>query len=168
MTVQVPADGGAPETVDVGLVGEIVKVNPGVIQALDGASFIPVIAPIAVGEHGESYNINADLAAGKLAEALQAEKLILLTDVEGIRDRDGRLLRTVASEQVKELVDSGVIGGGMIPKVECCVDALRGGVRKTHIIDGRLRHAVLLEIFTQEGVGTEVVWRSPKRAARRR
>jgi acetylglutamate kinase len=162
MTVEVASAGGGTETVDVGLVGEIVAVNPAVIRALDAANFIPVIAPVAAGENGESYNVNADLAAGKLAEALQAEKLILLTDVEGILDRDGRLLRTVSSEQAKSLIDEGVIAGGMIPKVECCIEALRGGVRKTHIIDGRLRHAILLEIFTQEGVGTEVVRELPQ------
>ena len=167
MSVQVQEDGRPPQAVDVGMVGEITRVNPAVIQALDAASFIPVIAPIAVGEKGESYNINADFAAGKIAEALQAEKLILLTDVEGIQDASGALLRTLSSDQVSELVDSGVIGGGMIPKVECCVDALRGGVKKTHIIDGRKRHAVLLEIFTQEGVGTEVTWQNRKRGGKR-
>ena len=148
------------ESVDVGMVGEIVRVNPGVIETLDSRNFVPVVAPIAAGADGESYNINADLAAGRIAEALQAEKLILLTDVEGIRDRKGALIPTLSSDQVPALVRRGVIEGGMIPKVECCVEALRGGVRKTHIIDGRLRHAVLLEIFTQEGVGTEVVWKS--------
>ncbi|MGH7859816.1 MAG: acetylglutamate kinase [Candidatus Binatia bacterium] len=168
MNVRLSSAGGRTESVDVGMVGEIVRVNPSVIQALDASNFIPVIAPIAVGENGESFNINADLAAGKIAEALQAEKLILLTDVEGIKAKDGELLRTLSSEQVKDLIDAGVIDGGMIPKVECCVDALRGGVRKTHVIDGRQRHAVLLEIFTQEGVGTEVVWQNPKRAGKRR
>lgn len=156
------------ETVDVGMVGEIVNVNPSVIETLDSRNFVPVIAPIAVGPNGESYNINADLAAGKIAEALRAEKLILLTDVEGIRDRKGQLIPTLLSDQVAALIRQNVIEGGMIPKVECCVDALRGGVRKTHIIDGRVRHAVLLEIFTQEGVGTEVVWKAPKAGPRRR
>jgi acetylglutamate kinase len=168
MNVRLEGAGRRPESIDVGMVGEIIRVNPTVIQALDASNFIPVIAPIAAGENGESYNINADLAAGKIAEAIQAEKLILLTDVGGIRAKSGELLRTLSSDQVKELIDEGVIAGGMIPKVECCVDALRGGVRKTHVIDGRLRHAVLLEIFTQEGVGTEVVWQNPKRATRRR
>ena len=157
----------AAETVDVGQVGEIVKVNVAVIRSLDAADFIPVIAPIAVGENGESYNVNADIAAGKIAEALAAEKLILLTDVEGIKDGSGELVRTLSSEQVGELMQSGVIGQGMIPKVECCVEALRGGVKKTHVIDGRKRHAVLLEIFTEEGVGTEVTWQIRKRSARR-
>ena len=123
--------------------------------------------PIAFGENGESYNVNADIAAGKIAEALAAEKLILLTDVEGIKDAGGELLRTLSSEQVAQLVQSGVIGQGMIPKVECCVEALRGGVKKTHVIDGRKRHAVLLEIFTEEGIGTEVIWQMRKRSGRR-
>ena len=137
------------------------------IRSLDAANFIPVIAPIAFGENGESYNVNADIAAGKIAEALAAEKLILLTDVEGIKDAGGELLRTLSSEQVAQLVQSGVIGQGMIPKVECCVEALRGGVKKTHVIDGRKRHAVLLEIFTEEGIGTEVIWQMRKRSGRR-
>ena len=159
LLVRVDAAGRPPETVDVGQVGEIIKVNVAVIRSLDAANFIPVIAPVAVGEHGESYNVNADIAAGKIAEALAAEKLILLTDVEGIKDGSGELLSTLSSEQVAQLIQSGVIGQGMIPKVECCVEALRGGVKKTHIIDGRKRHAVLLEIFTEQGIGTEVTWR---------
>jgi acetylglutamate kinase len=150
---------------DVGLVGEVVGVNAKVIESLDSANFIPVIAPVAVGLDGETYNINADLVAGKIAQALQAAKLILLTDVEGIKRKDGSLVPTLASEEARAMIASGVIGAGMIPKVECCIDALAGGVAKTHIIDGRVRHAVLLEIFTSEGVGTEVV-RSP--AAKRR
>ena len=146
----------SPEN-DIGMVGEVIGVNPKVIESLDSSNFIPVIAPVGVGLDGETYNINADLVAGKLAQALQAEKLILLTDVEGIKDKDGALISTVASDEALEMIASGVINQGMIPKVECCVDALKGGVAKTHIIDGRVRHAVLLEILTTEGVGTEVV-----------
>ncbi len=167
MMVRVEEAGKPVETVDVGQVGEIVKVNVAVIRALDQANFIPVIAPVAVGENGESYNVNADIAAGKIAEALSAEKLILLTDVEGIKDGQGQLLRTLSSDQVADLIHSGVIGQGMIPKVECCVEALRGGVQKTHIIDGRKRHAVLLEIFTEEGIGSEVTWQTRKRSTKR-
>ena len=167
LLVRVEEAGRPAETVDVGQVGQIVKVNAAVIRSLDAANFIPVIAPIAFGENGESYNVNADIAAGKIAEALAAEKLILLTDVEGIKDAGGELLRTLSSEQVAQLVQSGVIGQGMIPKVECCVEALRGGVKKTHVIDGRKRHAVLLEIFTEEGIGTEVIWQMRKRSGRR-
>jgi acetylglutamate kinase len=163
LLVRVEEAGQPPETVDVGQVGQIVKVNVAVIRSLDAANFIPVIAPIAFGENGESYNVNADIAAGKIAEALAAEKLIVLTDVEGIKDASGELLRTLSSDQVADLVQSGVIGQGMIPKVECCVEALRGGVKKTHVIDGRRRHAVLLEIFTEQGVGTEVIWQQPRK-----
>jgi len=132
-------------------------VDPTVIRSLDGNRFIPVIAPVGVGERGETYNINADLVAGRVAAALGAEKLILLTDVEGVRDSNGALISTLTISQSAELIDGDVISSGMIPKVECCVDALKGGVVKTHIIDGRDRHAVLLEIFTEQGVGTEVV-----------
>ena len=167
LLVRVEEPGRPAENVDVGQVGQIVKVNVAVIRSLDAANFIPVIAPVAVGENGESYNVNADIVAGKIAEALAAEKLILLTDVDGIKDADGELLRTLSSEQVAQLVQTGVIGQGMIPKVECCVEALRGGVKKTHVIDGRKRHAVLLEIFTEEGVGTEVIWQMRKRTGRR-
>jgi acetylglutamate kinase len=145
------------ENQDIGLVGEVVGVNPRVIESLDVADFIPVIAPVGVGLDGATYNINADLVAGKIAQALHAEKLILLTDVAGIKDKDGNLISTMASEEATQLIASGVINAGMIPKVECCIDALIGGVAKTHIIDGRVKHAVLLEIFTTEGVGTEVV-----------
>ncbi|MCC6849191.1 MAG: acetylglutamate kinase [Deltaproteobacteria bacterium] len=145
------------ENQDIGLVGEVVGVNPRVIESLDAADFIPVIAPVGVGLDGATYNINADLVAGKVAAALHAEKLILLTDVDGIKDKDGHLVSTMASDEAKQLIAGGVINAGMIPKVECCIDALAGGVAKTHIIDGRVKHAVLLEIFTTEGVGTEVV-----------
>jgi acetylglutamate kinase len=161
-------ESGRRTKVDIGLVGEVQAINPAVIEALDRADFIPVIAPIGVGEDGKSYNINADLVAGELAAALQAEKLILLTDVEGIRGADGQVLSTIDVEQAQELVRSKVIDGGMIPKVECCIDALRRGTKKTHIVDGRVRHAVLLEIFTDAGVGTEVVLRSDAAAIARR
>jgi acetylglutamate kinase len=146
------------------MVGEVRAINPQVIDALGHSDFIPVIAPIGAGERGETYNINADLVAGEIAEALHAEKLILLTDVEGIRDAEGNLLSTVDMDHAVQMIRDGVISAGMIPKVECCIEALRGGAKKTHIIDGRLRHAVLLEIFTKEGVGTEVV-RSHTRGA---
>ncbi len=156
MNVAVPGDGESTEIIDIGMVGEIVRVDPTVIRSLDG-KFIPVIAPVGVGESGETYNINADLVAGRVAAALGAEKLILLTDVEGVRDREGGLISTLTISQSADLIERDVISSGMIPKVECCVDALNGGVVKTHIIDGRDRHAVLLEIFTERGVGTEVV-----------
>jgi acetylglutamate kinase len=143
--------------VDIGLVGEVRAINPAIIESLDRSDFIPVIAPIGVGENGETYNINADLVAGEVSEALRAEKLILLTDVEGIRDAGGALIPAIDIDRAEQLIRDGAISGGMIPKVECCIEALRGGARKTHIIDGRVRHAVLLEIFTREGVGTEVV-----------
>ena len=157
MSVTVASDGEPPEIIDIGLVGEIVGINPMVINTLDENKFIPVIAPVGAGEQGETYNINADLVAGQLAEALGAEKLILLTDVDGVKDKKGELLSTLKINQARKLIQEGVVAEGMIPKVECCIEALKGGVGKTHIIDGRVKHAVLLEIFTKEGVGTEVV-----------
>jgi acetylglutamate kinase len=157
MNVTVSSDGEAPEIVDIGMVGEIVGINPLVIDSLDENKFIPVIAPVGVGASGETYNINADLVAGEIAEALHAEKLILMTDVEGVKDKKGELLSTLRVNQARRMIQEGIVGSGMIPKVECCVNALKGGVEKTHIIDGRIKHVVLLEIFTKEGVGTEVV-----------
>ena len=157
MSLTVAADGEPPEIIDIGQVGEIVGINPTIINSLDENKFIPVIAPVGVGEHGETYNINADLVAGQVAEALGAEKLILLTDVEGVKDKKGELLSTLKINQARKLIQEGIVGEGMIPKVECCIEALKGGVGKTHIIDGRVKHAVLLKIFTKEGVGTEVV-----------
>jgi acetylglutamate kinase len=156
-------DPAQPGHVDIGMVGEVRAINPTVIESLDKADFIPVIAPVGVSDKGETFNINADLVAAKVAEAVRAEKLILLTDVEGIRDADGAVIPTLDSERARELIAKGVIGSGMIPKVECCLEALVGGVKKTHIIDGRVRHAVLLEIFTREGVGTEVVRTATRR-----
>ena len=144
------------EKQDIGQVGTITKVNPLVIETLDREKFIPVIAPIGCDNNGITYNINADIAAGKLAEALKAEKLILLTDVEGVKI-DGKLISTLRKDEVDNLISSNKISGGMIPKVNCCLGALKEGVSKTHIIDGRVEHAVLLEIFTDAGIGTEIV-----------
>jgi acetylglutamate kinase len=157
MNVTVSDNGKPPEIIDIGMVGEIVGINPLIIDSLDDNKFIPVIAPVGVGLQGETYNINADLVAGEVAEALHAEKLILMTDVEGVKDKKSGLLSTLTEKQARKLIQDGVVGEGMIPKVECCIEALKGGVGKTHIIDGRVKHAVLLEIFTKEGVGTEVV-----------
>jgi acetylglutamate kinase len=145
-----------PEIIDIGMVGEVKAINPGVIQALEKENFIPVIAPVGVGEEGETYNINADLVAGKIASALKAEKLILLTDVEGVMDGKRRLIPNLDAKQAKRLITQKVISSGMIPKVNCCLDALEEGVAKTHIIDGRVEHAILLEIFTDIGIGTQI------------
>jgi acetylglutamate kinase len=158
MSVTVSSPNGAPpEIIDIGMVGDIVGINPLVIESLDQNKFIPVIAPVGVGQEGETYNINADMVAGEVAEALHAEKLIMMTDVEGVKDKRGALLSTLKENQARKMIQDGVVGSGMIPKVECCVNALKGGVGKTHIVDGRVKHAVLLEIFTKEGIGTEVV-----------
>lgn len=153
---EVKREDGTVEKVDIGFVGDVVKVNQELIQTLEHGRFIPVIAPVGVGENGESYNVNADLVAGRVAGALRAEKLILLTDVEGVKDKGGELIPGISLGDVPRLIDDGVITGGMIPKVTCCVDAIEEGVRKASIIDGRVLHAVLLEIFTDEGVGTEI------------
>ena len=153
---EVKREDGTVETVDIGFVGDVVKVNQELIQTLEHGKFIPVIAPVGVGERGESYNVNADLVAGRVAGALRAEKLILLTDVEGVKDTSGTLLSSITLDSVPKLIDDGVITGGMIPTVTCCVDAMNAGVKKAHIIDGRVLHAVLLEIFTDVGVGTEI------------
>ena len=146
-----------PEIIDIGLVGKVQKINPGLILSLVRDGFIPVIAPTGAGDKGETYNINADVVAGEVASALGAEKLVLLTDVEGILDKKKRLIHSINAAEAGELIEDGTIEGGMYPKVKCCLKALRGGVGKTHIIDGRLDHAVLLEIFTDKGIGTEVV-----------
>jgi acetylglutamate kinase len=148
---------GSTELVDIGFVGDVVKVNTDLIHTLENGRFIPVIAPVGVGVEGECYNINADLVAGRVAAALNAEKLILLTDVAGVKDKEGNLLSSIAVAEVNRLIEDESITGGMIPKVICCADALRDGVRKAHIIDGRVQHAVLLEIFTDVGIGTEIL-----------
>jgi len=145
-----------PEIIDIGMVGEVKAINPGVIEALKKENFIPVIAPVGVGDKGETYNINADLVAGKIASALKAEKLILLTDVEGVMDERHRLMPTLDVRRAKRLITRKVISSGMIPKVNCCLHALEEGVAKTHIIDGRMEHAILLEIFTDVGIGTQI------------
>jgi acetylglutamate kinase len=139
---------------DLGRVGEVVEVDPAPIRAVADAGFVPVVAPLGVDRDGVTYNVNADEAAGALARALEAEKLILLTDVEGVLDPAGELLSRLTCEEIHKLLDEGTIAGGMIPKVQCCVDAVVGGVRRAHVIDGRILHAVLLEIFTDGGVGT--------------
>lgn len=147
---------GEPELVDIGLVGEVTEIRPGALMALEQGGFIPVIAPIGVGAHGETYNINADLVAGAVAGALKAEKLILLTDQAGILDKDKNLISTLNKKNVESLIHSGVIAGGMLPKTKSCFDAIDAGCAKVHIIDGRVPHSLLLEIFTREGIGTEI------------
>ena len=153
---EVKQEDGSPELVDIGFVGDVVKVNTDLVQTLDNGCFIPVIAPVGVGLEGECYNINADLVASRVAAALNAEKLILLTDVAGVNDKEGNLLSSIAVAEVNRLIEEESITGGMIPKVVCCADALRDGVKKAHIVDGRVQHAVLLEIFTDVGIGTEI------------
>jgi len=140
--------------IDIGQVGQISAIDPSIINFLDSGDFIPVVAPIGVGENGETYNINADLVAGKLAEILGAEKLILLTNTPGVLDKDGKLLTGLTPKQIDDLVEDGTLSGGMLPKISSALDAARSGVKSVHIIDGRVEHALLLEILTDEGVGT--------------
>jgi acetylglutamate kinase len=142
--------------IDLGKVGEVESIDPGVIRTFMANKWIPIIAPVGVGPGGEAYNINADLVAGKVASSLEAEKFILLTDVEGVQDGQKRLISTIDAKIAGRFIQEGTISGGMIPKVKCCLDALREGVKKTHIIDGRVKHAILLEIFTDEGIGTQI------------
>ena len=149
-----PSKDNPEERIDIGQVGEIASIDPSVINALESGGFIPVVAPIGVGEKGESYNINADLVAGKLAEVLRAEKLVMLTNAAGVLDREGRMLTGLTPRKIDQLVAQGVISGGMLPKIGSAIDAARAGVKAVHIIDGRVEHALLLEILTDEGVGT--------------
>jgi acetylglutamate kinase len=144
----------APEIIDLGHVGEITTIDPSIVNALDEGDFIPVIAPIGVGEDAASYNINADLVAGKMASVLGAEKLLLLTNTLGILDKQQNILTGLDSKKVKELITDGTIAGGMLPKINCALDAVHSGVKTAHIIDGRVEHAVLLELLTDRGVGT--------------
>lgn len=149
----------ASEIIDIGHVGEVQGIDTHVLEMMAGSDFIPVIAPIGVDDAGESYNINADLVAGKLAEVLRAEKLILLTNVAGLKDKAGKILTGLSAERVKELIDDGTIYGGMLPKINCALEAVQGGVNSAHIIDGRVAHAVLLEILTDRGIGTLITRR---------
>jgi acetylglutamate kinase len=150
------SDSSPPEIIDLGRVGEIIGVNADVLSTLKSDDFIPVIAPVAADDNGMTLNINADLVSGSIAGKLRAEKLILLTDVEGVM-ADGALVSSISESEAKKMIEEGKITGGMIPKVNCCVDALDKGVSKTHIIDGRVSHSVLLELFTDTGIGTEIV-----------
>ncbi|MEO0442634.1 MAG: acetylglutamate kinase, partial [Pseudomonadota bacterium] len=144
----------APEIIDIGHVGEVLTVKKEVIDMLVQSDFIPVIAPIGVGDNGASYNINADLVAGKIAEVLQAEKLMLLTNVEGLKNKQDQVLTGLTTQEVDQLIADGTVYGGMLPKITCALDAVKSGVASAHIIDGRVPHAVLLEVFTHQGVGT--------------
>jgi len=151
-----------PEIIDIGRVGKVADVNPGVLNALEAQGFVPVIAPVGVGPDGHAYNINADLVAGAIAGQLRAEKLILLTDVPGVlgpggEDSPERLIHSMSFQEVESAISKGVVSGGMIPKLKACLKALKKGSRKAHIIDGRREHAILLELFTDAGVGTEIV-----------
>ncbi len=157
--VRAKGEHGEETLVDPGRVGEIIEIVPEIVDQLVRSGFIPVIAPIGVDRDGRSLNINGDTAAGKVAEALRAEKLILLTDVEAVRDGDGELIRSLTAPDAARLIERGIIHSGMIPKVQCGLDALAGGVKKVHMLDGRLKHAVLLEIFTDQGIGTEIAGR---------
>jgi acetylglutamate kinase len=141
---------------EMGLAGDVDTINPAVIKTLDDGDFIPVIAPVGGGENGLSYNINADIVAGKIAAALKAEKLILLTDVKGVLDRDKLLIPLLSLAQTRKLITGRVVSGGMIPKLKCCIEAVASGVSAAHIIDGRVEHAVLLEVFTDSGIGTAI------------
>jgi len=143
-----------PEIIDIGHVGEVSHINTSLLNMLTNSDFIPVIAPIGVDEEGHSYNINANLVAGKVAEVLQAEKLILLTNIAGLMDKEGKILTGLTTQQVDSLIEDGTIYGGMLPKIQCALDAVHGGVNSAHIIDGRVAHSTLLELFTDEGVGT--------------
>jgi acetylglutamate kinase len=152
--MMMPSRDKPTELIDLGQVGEIESIDPGVIGALEQGGFIPVVAPIGVGREGESYNINADLVAGKLAELLRAEKLVLLTNTPGVLDEQGKLLTGITPRDVDDMVAAGTLSGGMLPKIASALDAARSGVKSVHIIDGRVPHALLLEVLTNQGVGT--------------
>ncbi|KPA11681.1 Acetylglutamate kinase [Candidatus Magnetomorum sp. HK-1] len=151
-----------PEIIDPGMVGEVISVHPEIIHTLTQKGFIPIIAPVGVGASGETYNINADLVASKIAQSLNARRLVLLTDVDGVKDASGKLISTFFEDQVQEMIHQKIISGGMIPKIECAVEAINKSVNKVHIINGCVRHAVILELFTNKGIGTEVKCRPSK------
>lgn len=148
---------GVPEIIDLGLVGEVVKINPKILDSMDESGFIPVIAPISADQKNRTLNINADYVAGSVASSLKAEKLILLTDVEGIKDKNDKLISTLHLKKIKSLISNRTITSGMLPKVQACESAIKNNVNKTHIIDGRIPHVLLLEIFTETGIGTEIL-----------
>jgi acetylglutamate kinase len=145
------------EIIDIGLVGKVTQINADIIKSMTADGVIPVIAPTGVGDRGETYNINADLVAGAVAAALAAEKLILLTDVPGVLNRQGELIHAMDDQTTRMMIEDGTIAGGMFPKVKCCLKSLKAGVKKAHIVDGRLKHTILLEMFTDQGIGTEIV-----------
>lgn len=147
---------GSDEIIDLGLVGEVTRIDPHILITLQNDGFIPVISPIGVGQRGETLNINADNVAASIASVLKAEKLVLLTDVPGIMDKDERIISTLKKKEIKKFIDNGIIKGGMLPKVQACLTAIESGVSKAHIIDGRVPHCLLLEIFTKKGIGTEI------------
>jgi acetylglutamate kinase len=150
------AETGGEEIIDIGLVGEVTDIDPQILITLKNEGFIPVVSPVGVGPRGETLNINADYVAASVASALKAEKLILLTDVPGIMDKTNKIISTLNKQRIKKLVEDGTVTGGMLPKVQACLKAIESGVSKTHIIDGRVPHCLLLEIFTKEGIGTEI------------
>jgi acetylglutamate kinase len=150
-------DDQPPEIIDMGMVGEITSVKNKILKSVIDSQFIPVIAPVGAGKKGETYNINADLVAGHVARSLKARKLVLLTDTSGVLDKSGELISSLKVKEAKGLIKEGTAQGGMIPKINCCIEALNGGVKKAHIIDGRESHALLLEVFTKGGIGTEIV-----------
>jgi len=156
------AEDGAPEIIDIGLVGEVARVNIEVLQTLLQSDIIPVIAPIGAGENGETYNINADLVAGAIAGALKADKFLLMTDVPGVLDEEGKLISSMTVSEAQAAMRDQRLRGGMIPKIQCAIDALEAGTAKVHIVDGRLAHAILLEIFTDAGIGTEILRNSER------
>ena len=155
--VKVSPETDRPEIIDMGLVGEITKINARILDILDQNEFIPVIAPIGKGENGETLNINADFVAASIASALNAEKLVLMTDTEGVQKKNGTLIPELTRKEANKLIKSKIICNGMLPKVTCCLNSLKSGVAKTHIIDGRIKHALLLELFTDEGIGTQII-----------
>ncbi len=155
--VEDAGEGGSPEIIDIGLVGEVERVNVHVLQTLLRSDMIPVVAPTGQGENGETYNINADLVAGAIAGALGADKLLLMTDVPGVLDKQGNLISSMTVDEAVEAMRNQTLQGGMIPKIQCAIDALGAGAAKVHVIDGRLPHAILLEIFTDAGIGTEIL-----------
>ncbi|RZU46986.1 N-acetylglutamate kinase [Fluviicoccus keumensis] len=161
--IEKPTADGGTEQIDIGQVGEVAGVKTDVLDLFMASDFIPVIAPVGVGDDGSSYNINADLVAGKVAEALKAEKLILLTNIPGVLDKEKQILTGLTTQDVDDLIADGTIYGGMIPKISCALDAVKGGVVSAHIIDGRLPHATLIEIFTDEGIGTLITNRKKQK-----